>query len=231
MSQSSFRRSSSFLDKVLSEADLALKVLSGSVTAQRPNPAGPANADVVPPAAVGEAAAPGQLSSADARHAAALMRVNHVGEICAQALYRGQAATSKKPATQMLLLRAAEEETDHLAWLAQRLTELRSRTSLLNPLWYAGSFGIGMVAGKAGEAMNLGFMAETERQVERHLDGHLGSLPAGDARSRAIVEKMCADERQHRVSAELGGGMPMPAPVRTAMRLASKVMTSTAYYI
>jgi len=219
----SFRRAS-LLDRVLSEADRALRVLAGSVSARRPNPAGPA------PVAE-EGAGEGGLTEGERRHAAGLMRVNHVGEICAQALYRGQALVADKPGTREVFLRAATEETDHLAWLDERLKELRSRPSLLNPLWYAGAFGLGVLAGKAGDAWNLGFMAETERQVERHLDGHLGRLPANDVRSRAIVEQMAEDERQHRVTAEQHGGKSLPAPVRAAMRCGAKVMTSTAYYI
>ncbi|OVZ57352.1 demethoxyubiquinone hydroxylase family protein [Pigmentiphaga sp. NML080357] len=219
----SFRRAS-LLDRVLSEADRAVRVLTGSVSARRPNPAGRA------PVAGENAEAP-ELSPAERRHAAGLMRVNHVGEICAQALYRGQALVCDRPATRQLFLDAAAEETDHLAWLDDRLRELRSRPSFLNPFWYAGAFGLGVLAGRAGDAWNLGFMAETERQVERHLDGHLGALPANDARSRAIVEQMSADERQHRVTAEQYGGVSLPAPVRAAMRCGSKVMTSTAYYV
>ncbi|MDX3904856.1 MAG: 2-polyprenyl-3-methyl-6-methoxy-1,4-benzoquinone monooxygenase [Pigmentiphaga sp.] len=214
------------LDRVLAEADRAVRVLTGSVSARRPNPAG----RVAPGSAAGEdGEAP--LSEAERRHAAGLMRVNHVGEICAQALYRGQALVCEKPATRRLFLDAAAEETDHLAWLDERLRELRSRPSFLNPFWYAGAFGLGVLAGRVGDAWNLGFMAETERQVERHLDGHLGSLPANDTRSRAIVEQMSVDERQHRVTAEQYGGVSLPAPARAAMRCGSRVMTSTAYYI
>ena len=223
----SFRRIS-LLDRVLSEADRAVRVLTGSVSAQRPNPAGrpAAAAD-----GASEAASSTELTESERKHAAGLMRVNHVGEVCAQALYRGQALVCAKPDTRQVFLDAAAEETDHLAWLDDRLRELRSHSSLLNPFWYAGAFGLGMLAGKAGDAWNLGFMAETERQVERHLDGHLGTLPANDARSRAIVERMAADERQHRVAAEQRGGAELPAPVRAAMRCGSKVMTSTAYYL
>ncbi|WP_187697764.1 2-polyprenyl-3-methyl-6-methoxy-1,4-benzoquinone monooxygenase [Pigmentiphaga humi] len=213
------------LDRVLGEADRAVRVLGGAVAPQRPNPA-----DAAARAMPGEPD-PAEMSASERRHAAGLMRVNHVGEVCAQALYRGQALVCRHPGTREVFLRAAEEETDHLAWLDQRLRELRSRTSLLNPLWYAGAFGLGMVAGKAGVAWNLGFMAETERQVEQHLDGHLDALPAQDARSRAIVEQMAADERQHRITAEQQGGAALPAPVRAAMRGASRLMTSTAYYI
>lgn len=223
----SFRRAS-LLDRVLTEADRALRVLTGSVAAARPNPAG---RPLAPEAEAGGEPSAQELTASERRHAAGLMRVNHVGEICAQALYRGQALVCDRSETRQLFLDAAAEETDHLAWLDQRLRELRSRPSLLNPFWYAGAFGLGVLAGRAGDARNLGFMAETERQVERHLDGHLGTLPANDVRSRAIVEQMAADERQHRVAAEQQGGAPLPAPVRTAMRCGSKVMTSTAYYL
>jgi len=223
----SFRRAS-LLDRVLSEADRALRVLTGSVAAGRPNPAGRPQ---VHEADAGDEPSAAELTASERRHAAGLMRVNHVGEVCAQALYRGQALVCDRPETRRLFLDAAAEETDHLAWLDDRLRELRSHSSLLNPLWYAGAFGLGMLAGRAGDAWNLGFMAETERQVERHLDGHLGTLPANDTRSRAIVEQMAADERQHRVTAEQHGGASLPAPVRAAMRCGSKVMTFTAYYI
>lgn len=223
MSETLTFRRASLLDRVLSEADRALKVLAGSVSARRPNPAAKAPVAVDDPEL--------ELTEAERRHAAGLMRVNHVGEICAQALYRGQALVAARPATREVFLDAASEETDHLAWLNERLRELRSRPSVLNPFWYAGAFGLGVLAGKAGDAWNLGFMAETERQVERHLDGHLGSLPARDARSRAIVEQMSADERQHRVTAERRGGKALPAPARAAMRCGSKIMTSTAYYL
>lgn len=226
MQQASPFRRRSFFDGVVTEVDNAMRVLSGSITASRPNPAGPA-----PVAIEAAAEAPGELSPYEARHAAGLMRVNHVGEICAQALYRAQAMVSKQPATREMLLDAAAEEVDHLAWCAERLKELGSRPSLLNPLWYAGAFSLGLLAGRAGDAINLGFMAETEKQVEEHLHGHLSSLPAQDARSRRIVEQMSEDEREHRYTAVSHGGKPLLAPVRGAMRVASKVMTSSAYYL
>jgi ubiquinone biosynthesis monooxygenase Coq7 len=159
------------------------------------------------------------------------MRVNHVGEVCAQALYRGQAAASKDPSSAALFYRAAADEIDHLAWCQQRLRELDSRPSLLNPLWYAGSFTLGVLAARAGVARNLGFMAETERQVEAHLEDHLQRLPAGDTRSLKIVEQMKQDEIGHRVTAERAGAVGMPAPVRGVMRLMSKLMTATAYRV
>lgn len=211
-------RRPSLLDAVLSEANRALQVLSGVAPAGRRNPA----------ESVADAPA---LSVADKRHAAGLMRVNHVGEICAQALYRGQAAVCPEPATRALLHRAAAEEVDHLAWLNDRLRELDSRPSLLNPLWYAGSLALGVVAGRAGEPYNLGFMAETEKQVGEHLESHLRKLPDADTRSRRIVEQMAIDEANHRDVAEANGGVPLPAPVRIAMRGMSKVMTTTAYWL
>ncbi|MGH8462748.1 MAG: 2-polyprenyl-3-methyl-6-methoxy-1,4-benzoquinone monooxygenase, partial [Pseudomonas sp.] len=165
------------------------------------------------------------------RHSAGLMRVNHVGEVCAQALYRGQASVCREPAPRALLLNAASEEVDHLVWCNERLTELGSRPSLLNPVWYAGSFALGVLASYAGVPRNLGFMAETERQVEAHLEEHLRTLPVQDERSREIVRKMKDDEAEHRASAERAGGVPLPGPVKAAMRAMSKVMTTTAYWI
>lgn len=214
----SFLRRVSPLDALLAEADRALRVLSGNASAGRPNPATAEEA-------------PDTLSVQEKRHAAGLMRVNHVGEVCAQALYRGQAAACREPGPRALLQEAAGEEVDHLVWCNQRLTELGSRPSLLNPVWYAGSFALGVLASYAGVPRNLGFMAETERQVEAHLDGHLRTLPEQDARSRQIVQKMKEDEAQHRASAEAAGGVPLPGPVKTAMRAMSKVMTTTAYWI
>ena len=207
-----------FVDRMLDEADRALRVLSGAAAAGRPYPA--------------EAEEPsGLLSDQDKRHAAGLMRVNHVGEICAQALYRGQAVGCRDASTRTLLREAASEEVDHLAWCGERLRELGSRPSLLNPLWYTGSFALGVLASYAGVPRNLGFMAETERQVEAHLDSHLRTLPRQDQRSREVVLQMKDDEVGHRNSAEQAGGVPLPAPVRGAMRAMSKVMTSTAYWI
>jgi len=207
-----------WFDSVLAELDVALQVLGGGVTASRPNPAGPLIA--------GQDAG---LDDSARRHAAGLMRVNHVGEVCAQALYRGQAAASRDRDHARFFLEAAAEEVDHLGWCAQRLKELDSRPSLLNPLWYAGSFALGALASRAGAERSLGFMAETERQVEAHLDSHLTELPVPDTRSREIVEKMKQDEAQHRVSAEHRGAAVVPKPLRTAMRLMARVMTGTAY--
>lgn len=165
------------------------------------------------------------------RHVAGLMRVNHVGEVCAQALYQGQALTTRTPALQQKLQQAAREEQDHLAWCQQRLTELDSRPSYLNPLWYMGSLAIGVVAGLAGDKINLGFLAETERQVERHLTNHLQHLPKHDQKSRQIVEQMRIDEMQHAQTAEQAGAVQLFPPVKFAMRCLSKVMTTTAYWI
>jgi len=214
------------LDTALTELNRAMNVLSGQAVASRAYP--PREADsMADDAALTDAV----LTDTERRHAAGLMRVNHVGEICAQALYRGQAVQCDDDATRALLYRAAQEETDHLAWCETRLRELDSRPSLLNPLWYAGAFGLGLLAGRAGVPRNLGFMAETERQVEEHLESHLTTLPAQDARSRAVVTQMRDDEINHRVSAEQAGAQPLPAPVKLAMRLASRVMTTTAYRV
>lgn len=163
--------------------------------------------------------------------AAALMRVNHSGEICAQALYQGQALTARDSAARTALEHAAQEETEHLAWTERRITELGGRKSLLNPLWYAGSFAIGAAAGLLGDKWNLGFLAETEHQVVRHLEGHLQRLPEVDRKSRAIVEQMRDDEARHATSALRHGGAELPAPVRAAMQLSSRVMTGTAFFV
>ncbi len=169
------------------------------------------------------------MSESEKRHAAGLMRINHSGEVCAQALYQGQALTARNPEAARALREASEEETEHLAWCERRLEELGSRKSLLNPLWYAGSFALGSLAGALGDKWNLGFLAETERQVEGHLDGHLDLLPAQDVKSRAIVAQMKADEIKHAETAIAHGGAELPAPVKTAMRLTSRVLTVAAY--
>ena len=171
------------------------------------------------------------LSPQDRTHVAGLMRVNHVGEVCAQALYQSQKILAKTPETRALLDQAAKEEMDHMAWCEERLKELDSRPSLLNPLWYAGAFGIGLVAGLAGDRWSLGFVAETEKQVERHLDDHLEKLPEADLRSRAIVEQMRMDEIEHGASAMAAGGQELPRPIQTLMAGISKIMTTTAYKI
>jgi ubiquinone biosynthesis monooxygenase Coq7 len=165
------------------------------------------------------------------RLSASLMRVNHSGEICAQALYQGQALTARNPRAKAALEQAAREETEHLAWTEGRIEELGGRKSLLNPVWYAGSFALGALAGLAGDRWNLGFLAETERQVVTHLEGHLGRLPEEDARSRAIVEKMKEDEARHATSAVGHGAAELPEPAKAAMRLSSKVMTETAFWL
>ena len=211
------RRHYSRLDRWLIDAQNALGTVLGAVTAERPNPAGD-TPEVV-------------LDDAERRHAAGLMRVNHVGEVCAQALYVGQAAVARDPATRDALLHAAREETDHLAWCAQRLRELDDRPSLLNPLWYAGSYAIGALAGLRGDGWNLGFVAETERQVEAHLDGHLRQLSPADARSRAILETMKDDEARHAADAVAGGARTLAPPVPSLMSAASRLMKAVAYRI
>ena len=169
------------------------------------------------------------LSEAERRHAAGLMRVNHCGEICAQALYQGQAITSRDPQIRAELERASREETEHLAWTAQRIDELGGRTSLLNPLWYGGALSIGVLAGTLGDRWNLGFLAETERQVEHHLKGHLDTLPPADLRSRAIVEQMKVDEAEHADTAVRLGAHELPAPARAMMKAAARAMTTLTY--
>ncbi len=208
------------LDRLLVGLDRGLKALLAAPPAARP----------VPTAASPEKTAPSeaQLSPADRRQSAALMRVNHAGEIAAQGLYHGQALVARDPACRALLDRAAREEADHLAWCKQRLAELGDRPSLLTPAWYAGSFAIGAIAGFASDRANLGFVAETERQVEAHLNDHLHRLPTGDTRSRAILEAMRNDEIEHGAAARNAGAAEPPAAIKRAMRLVSKVMTVTA---
>ena len=208
-------RSLSPLDRLLSDLQRAMDTVAGAPAAERPNPA-QEHADIV-------------LDDDERRHAAGLMRINHVGEVCAQALYCGQAAVARDGATREHLLAAAQEETDHLAWCADRLRELDSRPSLLNPLWYAGSYAIGALAGLRGDGWNLGFVVETERQVEAHIDEHLQSLPQADARSRAILQVMKADEARHADAAEQAGARILPMPVPTLMAVASRLMKSVAY--
>lgn len=202
-------------DKIIIEFDRALRTVFASARSVRPVP--------------GEAQPEASLDVGERRHVVGLMRVNHCGEICAQALYQGQSLTSRDPAVREALRGAADEETEHLAWTEQRIAELGGRKSLLNPLWYAGSLTLGVVAGALGDKWNLGFLAETERQVEAHLDGHLLSLPEDDLRSRAIVDQMRLDEIQHAETAVRYGAAELPAPVKTAMKLMAKVMTGTAY--
>ena len=220
------------LDSILGAADRALRSLFAPAQSSRPLPlgrAGPEGAET--PAGASGAATFEALSDADRRTAAALMRVNHAGEVAAQALYHGQAYAARSGPTRDLLLEAAREESDHLAWCETRLKELQSRPSLLNPLWYAGSFAIGALAAVSGDRTSLGFVCETERQVERHLDAHLQRLPAGDTRSRAILEAMREDEIAHGTRARAAGGVDLPAPVRTVMRHIARIMTRTAYFI
>ena len=171
------------------------------------------------------------MDAAQRALAAALMRVNHTGEVCAQALYQGQALTARNSSARVALEAAAQEEIEHLAWTEQRIAELGGRKSLLNPLFYAGSFAIGAAAGALGDRWNLGFLAETERQVVRHLEGHLGRLPAADQKSRAIIGQMCDDEARHATSALKHGGAELPAPVKAVMQASSKVMTGAAYLL
>ena len=172
-----------------------------------------------------------ELTDAEKNETTALMRINHVGEICAQALYQGQALTARDAEVQQALTQAAREETEHLAWTERRIAELGGRKSLLNPLWYGGSFAIGAIAGMLGDKWNLGFLAETERQVEVHLAGHLQRLPQHDGKSRAIVAQMQVDEAGHATTAMSYGGAELPTPVKLAMQLGSKVMTRTAYWV
>jgi ubiquinone biosynthesis monooxygenase Coq7 len=171
------------------------------------------------------------LDASERQLSGALMRVNHVGEICAQALYTAQALSTRDPALRRQFEAASREESDHLAWTRQRLTELNAHASFLNPVWYAGAFAIGLVAGRAGDPTSLGFVVETERQVEQHLASHLERLPAADTASRVIVEQMKEDEARHGDAAQAAGAAALPAPVRWAMRLASRVMTATAHRV
>src|SRR5258705_2792206 len=205
------------IDTLILNFDRALRTIAGAQHAVRPSPA----------AGITEA----RLDEIARAEAAALMRVNHVGEICAQALYQGQALTARDPAHKAALAQAAREEEDHLAWSAERIRELGGRPSLLNPLWYAGSLAIGTVARALGDRWNLAFLAETERQVEEHLTGHLDALPAADERTRAVVDAMRADEAKHRATALGLGAAELPSPAKAAMRFASKVMTTLAYRI
>lgn len=204
-------------DRLIIEFDKGLRTLAGVPGAARPTP--------------GEALAEPDLTAEERRDAAALMRVNHCGEVCAQALYQGQALASDNDQLKHALAQAAREEEDHLAWTDRRIAELGGRTSLLNPLWYAGSLAIGFAAGKAGDAWNLGFLKETERQVEAHLQGHLDRLTPRDVRTRAVVEAMQRDEAQHARMAEALGARELPGLVRAAMRAVAKVMTRVSYRI
>jgi len=205
------------LDRLIVEFDKGLRTLFSQAHSARPYP----DAEV-PDAAMDEG---------EKKHAAALMRVNHSGEICAQALYQGQALTARDPVVQQKLEQAAQEETEHLAWTARRVRELGGHLSLLNPFWYVGSLVIGATAGMLGDKWNLGFLAETERRVGNHLQSHLESLPPQDEKSRAIVRQMYADETSHADMAVSLGGIALPLPVQLVMKLNGKVMTGTAYWV
>lgn len=205
------------LDKLIIEFDKGLKTLTASAHSVRPHP--------------DENVQETDLSAEEKRHALGLMRINHCGEVCAQALYNGQSLTAKNPQIVEALQQASKEETEHLAWCEKRIHALGGRTSLLNPLWYAGSFTLGAIAGAIGDKWNLGFLAETEHQVGAHLDKHLHELPASDEKSRAILEQMKTDEAQHADTAISLGGAELPAPIKSAMKQMSKVMTSTTYYL
>jgi ubiquinone biosynthesis monooxygenase Coq7 len=205
------------LDELITGIDKMLRSASGTAFASRPSPA--------------RQAADAQLDAATRRHSAGLMRVNHVGEVCAQALYEAQGRFARAEGLRGQFRQAGRDEEDHLAWTAERVRELGSHTSLLNPAWYAGAFALGALAARAGDPISLGFVVETERQVEAHLAGHLRNLPIEDAKSRAIVEQMRLDEIEHGAQAQALGAAELPAPVRLAMRAAAKFMTSAAYYI
>lgn len=205
------------IDDFILGFDKAVRVIAGVASASRRSPA----ATVMEPA----------LNAADRRHSAGLMRVNHVGEVCAQALYDAQGRFAGNPDLKQQFSQAGRDEEDHLAWTAQRLQELGSRTSLLNPLWYAGAYAVGAVAARIGDAQSLGFVVETERQVEAHLESHLAKLPKDDEKSRAIVDQMRIDEVEHGAAARALGAADAPPLVRLAMRAMAKVMTTTAYYI
>jgi len=211
-------RNSSPLDRVLVNLDQAVRTLFGRPQAtERLNPA----------AGLAEA----ELSEHERKHIARLMRVNHTGEVCAQALYQGQTLTARLPEVRQSMERSAREESDHLQWCGTRITELGDRKSFLNPLWYAGSFTMGALAGLAGDKWSLGFVVETERQVENHLDEHLAKIPLRDEKTRAVLDQMKADEMQHAKVAKAAGSASLPGPIKLAMRLASKVMTRSVYWI
>lgn len=205
------------IDRLIHEFDKALRTVFAPAPTRRP----------MPGADLPEA----EMDEAERSHAAALMRVNHCGEVCAQALYQGQALTSHDPAVKKVMEEAAWEETEHLNWTARRIAELGGRKSLLNPLWYGGSLAIGIAAGKLGDAWNLGFLAETERQVEAHLDSHLAILPESDRRSRAVLDQMKADEVRHAETAVRMGAHELPPPFKVAMQLSSKLMTTLSYRV
>ena len=206
------------IDRFIIEFDTALRSVVGGAHAHRPTPGSDVQSTAL-------------LDVKEREHAAGLMRVNHVGEVCAQALYQSQKLVARNPEIRQMLDHSAQEEMDHLAWCETRLQELGSHTSYLNPIWYAGSFVIGLAAGLAGDKWSLGFVAETEKQVENHLESHLKKLPAEDERSRAIVDQMRIDEIEHGQAAISAGGEVLPEPIQKLMQAMSKVMTSTAYKI
>jgi 3-demethoxyubiquinol 3-hydroxylase len=206
------------VDRFIIEFDTALRSVLGGANSHRPIPGS-------------EYSAGSLLDASERAHAAGLMRVNHVGEVCAQALYQSQKLVARRPEIEQMLDHSGQEEMDHLAWCETRLQELGSHTSYLNPFWYAGSFAIGLVAGLAGDKWSLGFVAETERQVENHLESHLEKLPKEDHRSRAIVDQMRLDEIEHGQAALQAGGIDLPGPIKAVMQLMSKVMTNSAYRI
>ncbi|BBL34965.1 2-nonaprenyl-3-methyl-6-methoxy-1,4-benzoquinol hydroxylase [Nitrosomonas stercoris] len=205
------------IDKLIIGFDNAVRTLFAPATTLRPVP--------------GKDLLENEMSESERRKSAALMRVNHVGEVCAQALYQGQALTARNEQVRGALDQAAREETEHLAWTERRIAELGGHKSFLNPLWYSGSFALGLVAGALGDKWNLGFLAETERQVEAHLADHLNRLPQQDDRSRAIVSQMKIDEACHATMAVSYGGAPLPTPIKAAMKFSSKIMTHTAYWV
>ena len=205
------------MDSLINAADGALRTLFARPRATRPCPT-----------VAGDST---ELTDPEKSLAGALMRVNHVGEVCAQALYAAQAISTQDADLRRQFIAASEEETDHLAWTRQRLEELGARPSLLNPLWYAGAFGLGLIAGRLGDRLSLGFVVETERQVEAHLAGHLEKLPQGDHESRAIVAQMKDDEARHAQEASSAGALELPPPVKALMGAAARVMTTTAHYI
>ena len=216
----SSQRSYSLVDQLLSQLDTGLRTVFSSQIAQRENPAKQAASD-----------ADDNLSKEEKELAGRFMRINHAGEVSAQGLYQGQALTAKLPHVRTQMEQAAEEENDHLAWCKGRAHELGTHTSLLDPFWYLGSVTIGAVAGLAGDKWSLGFVAETEHQVVRHLDGHLEKLSEKDQKSRAILEQMKVDELSHATTALSAGGAELPNPIKLAMKLSSKVMTKTAYWL
>ncbi|MFM7294868.1 MAG: 2-polyprenyl-3-methyl-6-methoxy-1,4-benzoquinone monooxygenase [Burkholderiales bacterium] len=207
------------IDSLICELDAGLRNVFAKPLASRPLPVGSVAPETAP------------MAAADSTESMRLMRVNHVGEVCAQALYQGQLAVARNPQTRAILEHAAREERDHLAWCASRVAELGGKTSVLSPLFYAGAWTMGVVSGLAGDKWSMGFLVETERQVEAHLDQHLATLPVTDYRTRAIVERMRLDEIEHGNSGEAAGATPLPLPIKAAMRASSRIMTATTYWV